>query len=142
MRAALLLGALCLLLATGLRAQSGTEVYKVTIRHVGPPAVSDSLILANIRIEVGSTYNRTAIDDDLQNLLATGYFYNVNVLSDYDITQGYHLIYLVQGFPTVTDIRFAGNTKYRDSKLLKTISSRVGQPMNEFRLFADRQAIK
>lgn len=141
-RAVLLLWAICGCAALRAPAQDGTEVYKVTIRHVGPPAVSDSLILANIRIEVGSKFNRNSIDDDLRNLLATGYFYQAQVLTEYDLVKGYHLIYLVQGNPTLTDIRFDGNTKYKDSKLLKTATSRVGRPMNDRTLFEDAQAIK
>lgn len=141
-KAALLLGVLCVLLAPCARAQDGTEVYEITIRHVGPPAVSDALIHSNLRVEVGSKFNRNAIDDDVHNLLATGYFYNVQVVSDYNPTKGYHLIYVVQGKPLLTDIRFEGNTKYKDSKLLKTISSKIGRPLNEFQLYEDAKAIK
>ncbi len=141
-RVALVLWAIGLLLAPWARAQDGSEVFKVTIRHVGPPAVSDSLILANIRIEVGSKYNRNSIDDDVRNLYATGYFYAIQVLEEYDVDKGYHLIYLVQGNPTVTDIRFEGNNKYKDSKLLKTATSKVGRPLNDRMLFEDSQAIK
>lgn len=141
-RAVLFLGAFCALLATGARAQDGAEVYKITIRHVGPPAVSDALIMSNIHVGVGSKYNRTAIDEDTHNLLATGYFRNVEVLYEYDPVKGYHLIYVVQGKPLLTDIRFEGNTKYKDSKLFKTISSKVGRPLNDYQLFEDAKAIR
>jgi len=141
-RAVWWLWALCLLAGPPVQAQDGSDVYKVSIRHVGPPAVSDSLILANIRIEVGSTFNRNSIDDDVRNLYATGYFYVIQVLEEYDPTQGYHLIYLIQGNPTLTDIRYEGNTKYKDAKLLKTITSRVGRPLNDRMLFEDSLAIK
>lgn len=141
-RAVRWLWALCLLAAPLAHGQDGSQVYKVTIRHVGPPAVSDSHILANVRIEVGSTFNRNSIDDDVRNLYATGYFYAIQVLEEYDLQQGYHLIYLVQGNPTLTDIRFEGNSKYKNAKLLKTISSQVGRPLNDRTLFEDSQAIK
>ena len=143
-RAALLLGVCCGLLLPVARAQDGltSSVYKVSIRHVGPPAVSDSLILANVRVEVGSRFNRNAIDDDVRNLYTTGYFYNIVVLDEYDPAQGYHLIYLVQGNPLLTDIRFEGNTKYKDSKLQKTITAKVGKPLNDRELHQDVQAIK
>ena len=142
MRAALLFWAVAVFMAPRAQAQDGSGIFKVTIRHVGPPAVSDSLILANVRIEAGSKYNRNAIDDDVRNLYATGYFYAIQILEEYDVDKGYHLIYLVQGNPTLTDIRFEGNTKYKDSKLLKTIESKIGRPLNDRRLFEDAQAIK
>ncbi len=142
MRAALLFWAVAVFMVPHAQAQDGSGIFKVTIRHVGPPAVSDSLILANVRIEVGSKYNRNAIDDDVRNLYATGYFYAIQILEEYDVDKGYHLIYLVQGNPTLTDIRFEGNTKYKDAKLLKTIESKVGRPLNDRRLFEDAQAIK
>lgn len=142
MRAALLFWAFAVFMAPRTQAQDGSGIFKVTIRHVGPPAVSDSLILANVRIEAGSKYNRNAIDDDVRNLYATGYFYAIQILEEYEVDKGYHLIYLVQGNPTLTDIRFEGNTKYKDSKLLKTIESKIGRPLNDRRLFEDAQAIK
>ena len=141
-RVALVLWATCVLLAPVARAQEAFNVYQITIRHVGPPAVSDSLILANIRIEVGSKFNRNAIDDDVRNLYATGYFYAIQVLDDYNPDKGYHLIYVVQGNPLLTDLRYEGNTKYKESKLKRSISSKVGQPLNERRLHEDAQAIK
>lgn len=141
-RAALLIGVICVLLAPAARAQDGSEVYEVSIRHVGPPAVSDALILSNIRVTTGTKYNRNAIDDDVRNLYSTGYFYAIQVLQDYDPAKGYHLIYVVQGNPLLTDIRFEGNTKYKDSKLLKTIGSKVGRPLSDLQLFQDAEAIK
>lgn len=142
LRASLVLWAWCVLGPWTAPAQDGLDVYKISIRHVGPPAVSDSLILANIRVEVGSKYNKNSIDDDVRNLYATGYFYNIQVLEEYDTIQGYHLFYLVQGKPTLTDIRFEGNTKYKDAKLLRSVTSRVGRPLNVYALFEDAQAIK
>lgn len=138
----LLLALACLLGAAPAGAQDDANVYDVVIQHVGPPAVSDSLILANIRVEKGSRYSRNAIDDDVRNLYATGYFYAIQVLDSYDLGQGYKLIYLLQGNPLLTDIRFEGNQKYKESKLTRTIGSRTGRPMNGRLLFEDSLAIK
>lgn len=121
-------------------------VYKVSIRHVGPPSVSDSLIMANIRVEIGALYSQvsllTAIDDDVRNLYSTGYFYNVRVTQELSSEEGVHLIYVVQGRPLLTDIRFEGNTKFKESKLLKQIESKIGVPSSEQRLFEDARAIE
>jgi len=127
-------------------AQDQVPIYKISVRHIGPPAVSDSLIMANIRVEQGARYTQSglfnATDDDVHSLLGTGYFFNVRVIQEVSSEEGIHLIYIVQGNPLLTDIRFEGNTKFKDSKMLKTIASKVGLPMSELRLHEDAAAIQ
>ena len=55
---------------------------------------------------------------------------------------GVVLTYKVQGKPRLTDIKFQGNTKFKDAKLLKKISSKVGEPLDERKLFTDSQEIQ
>src|SRR6476660_3353496 len=83
------------------------KVQKIEIRHVGPPAASDELIRANIRVQVGDTYTRTGVDDDVRTLYSTGLFYNIRVVEERSV-DGINLIYVVQGKPVLTDIRFEG----------------------------------
>ncbi|MCI0535239.1 MAG: outer membrane protein assembly factor BamA [Verrucomicrobiales bacterium] len=134
----------CLQIASGpVAAQVGTgsTVQKIEIRHVGPPAASDELIRANIRVKVGETYNRTGVDDDVRTLYSTGLFYNIRVAEE-RIAGGVNLLYVVQGKPTLTDIRFEGNKKFSNKKLLKKITSKTGEPLNEQKLFTDSQEIQ
>jgi len=134
---------LCVLLALAapqLTAQPAGTVKKIEIRHVGPPAVSDSLIRANIRVKEGDLYNPNSVNDDVRNLYATGYFANIRVVEETS-AQGLTLAYVVQGKPTLTQILFAGNQRYSASKLRKKISSKVGEPLDERKLFNDAQEI-
>lgn len=118
----------------------GQTVQKIEIRHVGPPAASDEMIKANIRVKVGEAYTQRGVDDDVKALLSTGLFRDVRFLED--ITpQGMTVIYVVQGHPTLTDIQFTGNKKYSAKKLLKKATSKTGQPLDERKLFADKQEI-
>jgi len=55
------------------RAQTPQRVVALEIQHVGPPAVSDALVRANIRLKVGEPYNRNAVDRSIQSLYRTGY---------------------------------------------------------------------
>lgn len=126
---------------TGAVIPDGTIVKKIEIRHVGPPAVSDSLIRANIRLKEGDTYLREGGADDVRNLLGTGYFYNARIVEQ-STDAGLTLIYVVQGKPTLTQILFTGNKKYKNSKLLKKVTSKVGEPLDERKLFNDTQEIK
>src|SRR5665213_1351517 len=44
------------------------RVHKIIIRHIGPPAVSDEFIRANIRTKEGEPFARPTVDEDLKKL--------------------------------------------------------------------------
>jgi len=118
------------------------KVEKVQIKHVeASPAVSDELIRAHIRVKPGDPYRAAAVDDDVRNLYATGLFYNIRV-TDETTPGGVVLTYILEGKPKLTEIRFQGNTKYKDAKLRKKLSSKVGEPMDNQKLFNDALEIQ
>src|SRR5215510_4171696 len=82
-------------------AQTTPTVEKIEIQHIGPPAVSDELIRANIRVKTGEPYSPAATDDDIRTLKGTGYFRNVFVKAE-RTTSGMKLIYVVTGQATLT----------------------------------------
>lgn len=136
--------AICMVLAWPLLAHAqllGSKITKIEIKHVGPAAVGDELIRANIRVKAGDAYMPVAVDDDVRNLYATGLFYNVRVTIA-NAPDGVILTYLVQANPRLTEIKFQGNKKFNDAKLRKTISAKVGEPFNERKLFTDAQDIQ
>ncbi len=116
-------------------------VLGISLTNVGPQSVSDALVRAHMRVHEGDNYNVRMVDDDVQNLLKTGYFFNVQV-TEARQPEGVKLTYVLQAKPKLTDILFKGNKKYRDKKLLKTITSKVGEPLDDRKLFSDSQAIK
>jgi outer membrane protein insertion porin family len=135
----LLLGALLLLLPLGARAQlQGPIIHKISIQHVGPPAVSDAFILANIRSKVGEHLFHATVEQDEASLYATGFFFNVQVAQT-NVPEGVDLTYEVQGKPIVTDIRIIGNQKLSLKKLKKKLTSKIGQPLDPVKLFHDAQ---
>jgi len=139
-----ILGLLVVVLLTLARtspAQTVGTVARIDIKHVGPTAVSDELIRANIRVKVGDPYVRTSVDDDVKNLYGTGFFYNIQVV-DAASDAGVVLTYVVQGKPRLTSIKYQGNVKYNLAKLEKKVTSKVGQPLDEQKLFTDAQEIK
>lgn len=126
------------------------RIDKVIIKHVGPPAVSDDLIRANIRTKSGDSYTRVAVDDDVRNLYGTGYFYNVRVSEEVTAAESVAgdtvpktiaLTYIVQGKPVLTEIRFSGNKRYSVGKLRRKVTSKPGEPLDERKLFNDSQEI-
>lgn len=128
------------LLPASLSAQTGALIKEIAIEHVGPRAASDALIRSSIRAKAGEAYNRTSVDDDVRSLYATGYFFNIRV-DEVPVEGGMKLLFRVQGKPTLTQIRYTGNTKYSEKKLQKKVSSKIGQPLDERKLFADTQEI-
>lgn len=122
-------------------AQPAPVVRTIEVKHVGPAAVSDELIRANIRVKIGDPLNKNSVNDDVRNLYGTGFFYNIRVVEQRE-TSGVKLVYVVQGKPVLTDVRIIGNEKYSDKKLRKKITSKVGDPLDERKLFADAQAMQ
>lgn len=117
------------------------RVQQIEIRNVGPAAASDELIRANIRVKVGDPMVKTSVDDDVRNLYNTGYFYNIRVAEE-RTDGGVKLIYVVQGKPLLTDIKFTGNTKFSADKLSKKLTSKIGLPLDERKLFTDAQEMQ
>src|SRR5262245_65779949 len=81
-------------LVTGAWAQVGQKIQHIEVRHVGPPAASDSLIRANIRVKEGDTYTRTSVDDDVRSLNSTGFLYNIRVATEPSTGGGTNMIYV------------------------------------------------
>lgn len=129
-------------LSSAARAQlSGPRITKIEIRHRGPVTVSDDLIRANIRVKVGDPYQIAAVDDDVRNLYATGFFYNIQVARE-ESREGFTLAYVLQEKPRLTELKFRGNKKFSDAKLRKKLSTKVNEPLDERKLFTDTQQIQ
>ena len=136
-----LLGLWLGLSALPLAAQSPSQVKQVLLQQVGPQPVSEPLIRANIRVKAGDQFSRVAVDDDVRNLYNTGFFYNIRVTEE-QTPEGVILTYVLVGKPRVTEIKYVGNTKYDNGDLNKIVKSKVGEPLDERKLFLDVQEIK
>jgi len=115
---------------------SSVDVARVDIKHIGPPATSDDYIRAQIRLKPGDPYTPSASDDDVRNLYGTGLFYNIRV-TDEMTPEGVVLTYILQGKPRLMELSVEGNSRIKTSKLMKKVTSKVGQPLDERKLFTD-----
>jgi outer membrane protein insertion porin family len=118
------------------------KVDRVDVKYVGPASVSEQFIRANIRVKAGDIYHPNLTQDDVHSLYATGQFYNVRVSADSADDGGVVLTYIVQVRPRLTDIKLEGNKKLSDSKLKKKITQKVGDPLDEQKLFSDTQEME
>jgi len=129
--------------ATAAWAQSaGPTIDRVEIKFVGPAAVSEQYIRSNIKTKAGVPYQLGLTQDDVHLLYGTGQFYNIRVAVDQNADGGVVLTYIIQVRPRVTDIKFEGNHKMSDRKLKKKVTLKVGEALDEQKLFTDVQEMK
>ncbi len=117
------------------------RISKIVITNVGPQVASEALIRANIRVREGDTYSRASLDDDVKNLYKTGYFLNVRV-NEERTPEGMKITYQLLGKPKITEITFTGNKKFSTRKLSRKLTTKVGDPLDERKLFTDAEEIK
>jgi outer membrane protein insertion porin family len=120
----------------------GFKVDRVDIKFIGPEAVSEDYVRANIKLKAGVTYLPNLTQDDVHSLYGTGQFYNITVSVDRADDDGVIVTYKVQSRPRISEVRLEGNNKLTDHKLKKLITVKVGEPLDEQKLFTDVQAIK
>ena len=129
--------------ATAGWAQStGPKIDRVDVKFVGPASVSEQFIRSNIKTKSGASYQMGLTQDDVHLLYGTGQFYNIRVSVDQADDGGVVLTYIIQVRPRITDIKLEGNHKLSDSKLKKKITAKVGEPLDEQKLFVDVQEMK
>ena len=121
---------------------AGLKVDRVDIKYVGPASVSEQLVRSNLRLKAGDFYTASSTESDIRNLYTTGQFYNIRVSLDQAGDGGVVVTYIVQVRPRLTDIIIAGNKKLSASKIRKKITAKVGQPLDEQKLFSDCQEIQ
>jgi outer membrane protein insertion porin family len=129
--------------ATAALAQSqGPKIDRVDVKFIGPASVSEQLVRSNIRLKEGATYLPNLTQQDIHLLYGTGQFYNIRAQVDQADDGGVVLTYVVQVRPRITEIRFEGNKKLSDSKLKKKLTFKVGEALDEQKVFTDVQEIR
>jgi outer membrane protein insertion porin family len=119
----------------------GPKIDKIDIQYIGPASVSEQFVHSHIQLKPGDSYLAAATENDIHSLYATGQFYNIRVSIQQETDGGVDLSYIVQVKPRLTEIKITGNVKMRTSKIRKKITTKVGQPLDEEKLFTDCQAI-
>src|SRR5580693_5724154 len=129
--------------ATAALAQTaGPKIDRVDVKFVGPASVSEEFVRANIMLKAGASYMPGLTQEDVHLLYGTGQFYNIRVDVNQQDDGGVVLTYVVQVRPRITEIRFEGNRKLSDSKLKKKVTFKVGEPLDEQKVFTAVQDIK
>ncbi len=115
-------------------------VREIEIRYVGPETVSRAIVRANIQITVGQSLSREMIEQDVKNLIATGFFFDVRVLEE-SVANGVKVIYQVQGKATIKEILFEGNVRYKADRLQREVDMKAGDILDELKAHVGTQKI-
>lgn len=117
-------------------------VTKIIVTRIKQPQViSEEQIRTNLSVKVGAIFNPLAIDLDVRNFQGSGFFQAVRVTNS-TTDEGVVVNYIVQEKPKLTGIQFAGNSKRHAAELSQILASKVGEPLDERRLFNDAQKIQ
>jgi outer membrane protein insertion porin family len=121
--------------------ESGPIVREINIEYIGPKTVAKSVILSNMRTTVGGAYTASAVEEDVRNLYATGFFTNL-AIKDEPLGDGVRVNVVVQPKPLVKEIVIRGAVKIKESRLKKEIKSKIGEPLSEQQISSDTDKIK
>ena len=130
--------------SSGSRAQDAGEediVRAIEIRFVGPETVNRSLVTANIQTAVGKPRSRDMIEQDVRNLINTGYFFDVRVLEE-PVVDGVRIVFQVQGKATIKEITIEGEKRFKDERLRRECSQKVGDSLDERKAHDDAQKMQ
>ncbi|PYI86972.1 MAG: hypothetical protein DME26_07845 [Verrucomicrobia bacterium] len=128
-----------LLSADAVRSQN--RVREIEIKHVGTGSVADALVRAKLCVKEGEPLTQAGVDRDIRILYGTGDFYNIRLTGEL-VEGGTKVTYIVQEKPVLTDLNFTGNKKYNNRELLKKLSSKSGERLDERKLFEDARQIQ
>ena len=129
---------------TGLRVAAQEEaptVREIEVRFVGPETVNRAIVLANIQTATGKPLSREMIEQDVRNLINTGYFFDVRVLEESLPANSVKVIYQVQGKAVIREIVFEGEQAFKEARLRRDLTFKVGDRFDERKAHVDAQKL-
>lgn len=127
--------------ATGGVAQNGPTVKEIEVIYGGPKSVNKSVILANMRTTVGQPYSAAAVEEDVRNLYATGFFTNLRI-QDEPIADGVKVVVIVVPKALVKEIVVNGTKAIKEKRIRKETKTKVGDYLSEQQISTDADKIK
>ncbi|MDD5613560.1 MAG: outer membrane protein assembly factor BamA [Candidatus Omnitrophica bacterium] len=113
----------------------------VDVKISGNTNVSESAIMAKVKIRSGQAFSQQLIDEDIKRLYATGYFTDVAVEAK-EATDGVVILFYVQEAPYINSVVFKGNRVFNEEKLKQWIKSKPEQFFDKWQLRTDIEEIR
>ncbi|MFC1668323.1 outer membrane protein assembly factor BamA [Chlamydiota bacterium] len=120
---------------------SEEEQIIADIRFEGNKTVSDTVILSKIKSQKGHSFSRYTLNQDLKRIYDLGYFSQISITLD-ESFEGIIITFTVQEKPILKEIVFEGNRKFKEKKLRKKMSVKLGAILDESEIKADVEKIK
>lgn len=118
---------------------SDTVISDIQIK--GNKQVSSNTILKAMSLKIADFWDQGAINKDIKQIYALGYFENVEATTE-DYKKGSRIIITVLENPPIKGIVFSGNTVYSTEELLSLINVKEDQILNFKLLRNDIDVIK
>ncbi|MBI4637808.1 MAG: outer membrane protein assembly factor BamA [Candidatus Rokubacteria bacterium] len=107
----------------------------------GNRRVQEAVILGRVRSGVGSTFNPSALSEDLRAIFALGFFDDVQMRVE-DFEGGVKVTFVVVERPFIRDLDFVGNKKVATSTLQEKIDLKLGSVYNPVEVQRARDRLK
>lgn len=105
----------------------------VSIRVIGNRQVKEDAIRRRLQTRVGRSFDTETVQADVRKLSTMGSFRNVRTYKK-NVRGGIEVTFEVFELPTISYIRFVGNNKLKDKKLLKETDLKVGSALHRYRV--------
>ncbi len=120
----------------------GKQIIKqVQIIMTGGASVAENRIRANMATREGGPFSDEMMERDIKNLYATGLVENVE-MSAQEVAGGVKVIVKVSGRGIIGEVTFAGNSVVDSGKLKDAVELKVGESVEESKLFAGQNKIR
>ena len=116
-------------------------VKQVQVIMAGGASVAESRIRANMATREGGPFSEEMVERDIKNLYATGLVDNVDVTTQ-EIAGGVKVIVKVSSRGIIGEVVFAGNSVVDSGKLKDAVELKVGDSVEESKLFAGQNKIR
>ncbi len=121
----------------GLSRSIGMEILNrktiVKVMVEGNNRIEEDAVKRVIKTREGDVFKAQPLTDDLKKIYAMGYFDDVRVEAR-NTTEGKAVIFKVQEKPTIRNIEYKGNKKFKDDKLKENLTIRTGSILNIFKI--------
>ncbi len=115
-------------------------VREVEVKFDGPVTVNKAIVLANIQTAVGQPLSESLIQQDVRDLINTGYFFDVRVARE-PVADGVKVIYQVRGKATIKEVLFEGYKHFKLARLQRDVTLKAGDTYDERKAHDDARKL-
>lgn len=128
-----------LVLGMGVAAQA-ERIARIRIESANPnvdPSALEEVVLGRIASKPGTTYDMRRVSQDIEELMKSGNFEDVNVRKEALTGDEIELVFVVLPKRMVRSFTYTGNEHFKDKKIRSMLTHSTGMPLDEGLLARD-----